>query len=375
VYTIIANRDRRIILAGSFVVSLSFMPYKRGQIGHFIKGASAAAVLCFFSARGLFAGTLAGTTAANFLKIPVAVIPAALGESYTAMVGPDSILYNPAGLGLLSYSSFSGGHNQYIDSITQEYAALTYRSAYGTVGACFSMLSSGQITAYDKDDMIIGHTGTSHRFWALSFAQSWPHFNQDIGKLDPMLITPSWTKVSPVLDYRPKTYRVSVGASLKNVSERLDKMSSSAYTLDAGAMLVLPRHFHLGASAQNIGGTQKFFAETYKLPGVLRAGAAKDFHSVNDILIVTAVSDIVKYSDAPVFNTAGIELDIMRMFQFRLGYKSRRDAGSNVSGGFGMNFDRMTDKDSFIHGARVDYSYLDYGALGVTHRIGMQLIW
>jgi len=348
----------------------------RGQIGYtFIRGALAAAVFYLLSAGTLSAGTETGTTAANFLKIPVATIPSALGESYTAMVGPDSILYNPAGLGLLSYSSFSGSHNQYLDSIIQEYAAATYRTKYGTIGACFSMLSSGQITAYDKDDAIIGNTSTSHRFWILSFAQSWPHFDQDIGQLDPMLITPSWTKVTPVLDYRPKAYRISLGASLKNVGEKLDKTNSSVYTMDAGALLVLPGHFHLGVSALNIGGKQKFFSESYKLPGVLRAGIAKDFHSINDVMIVTAVSDMVKYSDAAAFNTVGLEIDIMRMFQLRAGYKSARDAGSSISGGFGMNFDKLTDKDSFVHGVRVDYSYLDYGDLGVTHRFGMQLVW
>lgn len=340
-----------------------------------IKTALVAAVFCFFPAGRLFAGNRTATTAANFLKIPVAVIPAAMGGSYTAMVGPDSVLYNPAGLGLLSYTVFSGGHNQYLDSITQEYAAVAYRSGYGTLGAAFSMLSSGQITAYDNNDAIIGHTSTSHRFWILSFAQSWPHFNQDIGKLDPMLITPNWTKVVPVPDYRPKAYRISVGASLKNVAERLDRMNSSAYTVDAGAVLVLPGHFHLGASAMNIGGRQKFYSESYKLPGVLRAGIAKDFHSINDVMIVTAASDMVKYSDAPSFNTVGLEVNVMSMFQFRVGYSGFRGAGGDISGGFGMNFDKLSDKNSFIRGVRIDYAYLDYGDLGATHRFGMQLVW
>jgi hypothetical protein len=333
------------------------------------------ALLCFFTAGGLFAATGAGTTGANFLKIPVAAIPTALGESYTAMVGPDSILYNPAGLGLLNYSSFSGSHNQYLDGITQEYAVLTYRSKYGTVGAGFSILSSGQFTAYDKDDMIIGHTSTSHRFWALSYSQSWPHFNRDIGKLDPMLITPSWSRVPPMLDYRPKAYRVALGGSLKQVSERLDKVGVSVYTMDAGAMLILPCHFHLGVSGLNLGGRQTFLTEGYELPRIFRGGAAKDFHTTDDIIIFTAATDMVKYSDMPAFNSAGLEVDIMRTFQFRVGYKSRRDAGSNVSGGLGMNFDAFTEKGGFIHGARVDYSYLDYGRLGPTHRIGMQLVW
>lgn len=337
--------------------------------------ALAAAALCVFFAGRLFAEGGAGTTAANFLKIPVAVIPAALAESYTAMAGPDSILYNPAGLGLMSYSSFSGTHNRYIEGISQQYAAVTYRSKYGTAGAGFSMLSSGQIDAYDNDDMLIGETSTNHLMWVVSYAQCWPHFNEDIGQLDPMIITPSWTKVTPVLDYRPKTYRLAVGGSLKKISEKLDKVTSSVYTADAGAILVLPGHFHMGVSALNITGAQKFEYESYNLPGVVRAGIAKDFHSVNDIMIVTLVSDMVKYSDAPAFNTAGIETDFMRLFQVRVGYKSQRDIGSRISGGFGLNFDKFTDKGSFIHGARVDYAYIDYGDLGATHRFGMQLIW
>jgi len=347
----------------------------RGKYGYFIRRVPAAAALCLFFAGRLFAEGGAGTTSANFLKIPVAVIPAAMGESYTAMVGPDSILYNPAGLGLMSYSSFSGTHNRYIDEISQQYLAVTYRSKYGTAGLGFSTLSSGKIDAYDHNDMLIGETSTNHMLWILSYAQCWPHFNEDIGKLDPMVITPNWTKVTPVLDYRPKTYRVAVGASLKKISEKLDKVSASAYTADAGAILVLPGHFHVGVSALNITGEQKFVYEAYKLPGVVRAGIAKDFHSINDIIIVTVASDMVKYSDVPAFNTAGIEADFMRMFQFRIGYKSERDIGTRVSGGFGLNFDKFTDKGSVIHGARVDYAYVDYGDLGATHRFGMQLIW
>ena len=368
-----------------------------------IKGALAFSALCFFSPGRLFAVSQPGTTAANFLKIPVAVIPAAMGESYTAMAGPDSILYNPAGLGLLSYSSFSGSHNQYLDSITQEYAAVTYHFKYGTLGAAFSMLSSGKFTAYDKNDAIIGKTSTNHQFWILSFAHSWPHFSQDAGKLDPMLITPNWSRIVPVLDYRPKSYRVSAGVSLKNVSEKLDNTNSSAYTMDAGVMVILPAHFHVGASVLNMGGKEKFFAESYKLPRVFRAGIAKDFHSINDILIVTAASDIIKYSDASAYNTAGLEADIMRVLQlriayqfsfynfntsgrnsgwglrlgdnFRYGVQSRVGDGSPLTAGFGLNLDKLTEKGNFIHGIRIDYAYLDYGNLGPTHRLGMQLIW
>ena len=317
----------------------------------------------------------AGTTTANFLKIPVAALPSGLAEAYTAMVGPDSMLYNPAGLGLLSYSSLSGSHNQYIEGITQEYLAATWRSPWGTLGAAFTTLNSGSIDAYDANDMRIGNTSSGHRMMSLSFAQSWPHFNQDTGKLDPMLITPGWTKVELVRDYRPRAYRFSAGATVKKISEKLGEDSASSYAYDAGLMLVLPHHFHIGASAMNMGGSEKFVGETYKLPSSMRFGLAKDFRTVNDVMVFTLSSDFVKYSDSDYLSATGLETDVMRLFQLRIGYQTRKDSGSRISGGFGMNFDGLSDKNSFLRGARVDYSYLDYGSLGTTHRLGVQFIW
>lgn len=323
----------------------------------------------------VLAGPSVGTTSANFLKIPAAAVPTAMGEAYTAMVGPDSIMYNPAGLGLLNYSSFSGAHNQYLDGITQEYLALSWRSRYGTIAGAYSTLSSGKIEAYDDNDMPVGNTSTGHTLMVLSYAQSWPHFNQDIGKLDPMLIAPGWTRIEPVKDYRPKAYRFAAGASLKRISEKLGDESSGSYALDAGLALVLPNHWQLGASAQNFGSARKFLEEESSLPSSLRFGIAKDFHTINDLMVFTVATDLVKYSDRDYLGAAGLEIDFMKMFQMRVGYKTQRDTGSKVCGGFGMNFDRLADRGGLLHGARLDYAYLDYGTLGATHRIGVQLIW
>jgi hypothetical protein len=317
----------------------------------------------------------AGTTATNFLKIPVAAMPSGMGEAYTAMVGPDSILYNPAGLGLMSYSSFSGSHNQYLMGITQEYLSLAWRFPFGTVAGAFSSLSSGDIDAYDDNDMPVGKTSTNHRMMAVSFAKSWPHFREDEGKLDPMLITPPWTRIEPVTDYRPKVYRVALGATVKKIDEKLAGESSGAYAFDAGATLILPRHFHVGASAMNFGGRQRFDESAARLPSSLRFGLAKDFHTVNDIMVFTVASDLVKYSDQDALAVMGLQTDIMRMFQLRLGYTTQKDSGSRMTGGFGMNFDRLSEKGTMFSGARVDYSYLDYGSLGTTHRLGVQFIW
>lgn len=335
---------------------------------------AAAALLAAWSCPPARAGG-AGTTSANFLKIPVAAIPSGMGDAYTAMVGPDSILYNPAGLGLLGYCAFSGAHNQYLDGIMQEYLALSWRFPFGTVGAAFTTLSSGDIDSYDENDMAVGKTSTGHRMMVVSFAQSWPNFKGDIGKLDPMLITPNWVRVEPVSDYRPKAYRISVGASVKKIDEKLGSESSSARAFDAGVTLILPHRFHVGVSALNFGGTEKFSEEAYSLPSSLRFGMAKDFHTVNDVMVFTVASDLVKYSDREYLSASGLEVNVMKIFQLRMGYKTQKDSGSRLCGGFGMNFDRLADKNSFLRGVRVDYSYIDYGFLGTTSRFGVQFIW
>jgi len=217
------------------------------------KSMLAAAFLAVLALRVPVLAGGAGTVSGDFLKIPVAAIPSALGEAYTALIGPDSILYNPAALGLLGYSTFSGSHNQYAAGVTQEYVSGAWRSPYGTLGAAYSTLYSGQIDAYDLNDMPIGNTSTRQSMLAVSFAQSWPHFNRDIGKVDPMLITPFWTSVRPVEDYRPKSYRFAFGGTVKKISEDLGGESASTYVYDAGAMLVLPHHLQAGFSALNIG--------------------------------------------------------------------------------------------------------------------------
>ena len=350
------------------------LPFCHMKMRGYLENTAAAALLAVcLAAPARAAG--AGTTAANFLKIPVAALPSGIGEAYTAMVGPDSILYNPAGLGLMSYSAFSGAHNQYLIGVKQEYLAVAWRFPFATVGAAFSSLSSGDIDAYDENDMPIGKTSTGHRLMVLSVAQSWPHFKKDAGRLDPMLINPPWSRIDPVTDYRPKVYRLSAGASVKKIDEKLAGETSGTYAFDAGLALVLPRHFQVGASALNLGGGQKFAEASAGLPSSLRFGVAKDFRTVNDIMIFTVASDMVKYSDQDYISVTGLEMDIMKMFQLRLGYRNNKDAGSKLSGGFGMNFDRMADKNGLLKGARVDYSYVDYGSLGATHRLGVQFIW
>lgn len=327
-------------------------------------------LILFFSADYLFSAY-----GGNFLKIPVAPVPSALSDSYSARVSADSLLYNPAGPGLLTYSELSLAHNQYFEGIMQEYLTSTVNTEYGNFSILYSVLSSGDIDRYDENENKIGKVSTSHKAYGIGYSKGFPYFEYARGKIDPMLITPSWSKIKPVKVYIPKVYRFSFGFLAKKIEERLDREKSSTIAFDAGALLVLPGHLHIGTSIQNISGKQKFYLEENKFPLIYRFGVAKDFHTVRDIMNFIFSVDFVNDEENGKYFNFGFENDILKSFQLRLGYSTKDREGSKLTVGFGMTFDRLLSQESLFQGFRMDYALVNYGVIGVTHRIGLQFIW
>jgi len=135
----------------------------------------------------LFAASDYGTTSANFLKIPIAPVPSGMGQAYTAMYGTDSVMYNPAALAIMNYSSISGAHEQYIMEMSQEYLAANLRFKFGTIAFSYNGFSSGKFQGYADDGGIerpSGNISAEFNSVAVSFAKSWPYFPEDKGKLE-----------------------------------------------------------------------------------------------------------------------------------------------------------------------------------------------
>src|SRR3954469_9396506 len=73
---------------------------------------------------GRFAAASVGTEGAAFLDIPVGAGPAAMGAAYTALAKDAyAPVWNPAGLGFLPSTQFSGQHLAYLDTLNYEYAS------------------------------------------------------------------------------------------------------------------------------------------------------------------------------------------------------------------------------------------------------------
>jgi hypothetical protein len=190
-----------------------------------------------------------GTAAATELLIPVGARDLAMGGSNIAnSVGAEAIYWNPAGLGRMSNSAeamFSS--MSYIADIGVNYGAVAGRfGEFGAVGLSVKSLSFGDIPLTTNDDP----ENTSGRFFS-----------------------PSYVTVG--LTYsRALTDAISVGGSLKIISEQIAEVSSSGMALDFGVMyngLAGVRGLHLGVAVKNIGPQMK-----YDGPGLYRLAVASD---------------------------------------------------------------------------------------------------
>lgn len=311
-----------------------------------------------------------------FLNISPSPYPASVSEAFTSQVNVDSVLYNPAGTGLLTYSAISLAHHSYIENITQEYANITINTKYGNISAFYTVLQSGDITAYDEYENIVGKTSTSHYIYGISYSKGFPYFEYAKGKIDPMLIPPPWSKIKPVKIYIPKVYRFSFGFTAKRLVERLDTSKRGIELFDTGFLLVLPGYFHVGGSAQNISKKSKFYEQYEKIPTTFRFGISKSFSTIKDIMSFTFMSDYVVVEGVEKYLNSGIDINISKSFQIRAGYSTKDDDSfSKFIFGAGMTFDRFLSKESIIKGFKMDYAYIQHRFFGGTHRLGFQMIW
>lgn len=315
------------------------------------------------------------TLTGHFLNVIPCPYPTSLSNAFTSHVNSDSVFYNPAGIGLLTYSVASIARHQYFENITHDYLNLTIDSKYGNLSMFYSILRSGEITAYDLNENIIGNTSTSHSLYGITYAKGFPYFEYAKGKIDPMLIPPYWSGIKPVKIYIPKVYRFSIGLTLKRIEDRLADVKKGINLVDVGALLVLPNHLQLGLSIQNITHKRKFYELEEKIPITFRIGVAKNFATIKDIMNFTFSSDYVIIESDRKFLNSGMEINISKSFQIRVGYTTNDTSFSNFVAGIGLTFDKFLSKESIIRGLRMDYTYLGHKYLDTTHRLGFQMIW
>lgn len=309
----------------------------------------------------------AGINSAAFLKVGVGARQVGMGSATTSMVGDAAnIFWNPAGIALREdRGQVSFSYNKWIAELTQNALAATYSlDDVGTIGIGVMTFGLSGIAA-DRDVypgnpalaalQIDQQTSSSYDYMDLLFQASFSRYVTD---------------------------RLSLGVSVKYISEKIDDQSAGAIAFDFGSVYSIGvMNWKIGARINNLGGDIKFYDYASPIPLTFSIGTSiAPLQDENSMLTVAV--DAVKPQDGTQFFFTGVEYMFMNMISVRGGYKlnySGTDDGGatfrsaikttieGFSAGAGFN---TTVSD---YGVRLDYSYTSMDILDAAHRVTLSV--
>jgi len=279
-----------------------------------------------------------GSTGANFLKINLAPRELAMGSVGIGLAdGPGAMFTNPAGLGSIGYQSLSFFYNIWLEEMSAQYLSYIIPTGIGNFGANVNYFAYGKIQGYDASGTETSNIEASDLCFLLSYGRS------------------------EVLK------GVSGGINFKVLHEKLEKEKAMAFGGDVGIKVDLGKRYNvlrgisLGCSVKNIGTGLKFDKEKAPLPLSYGVGVGVKRELLGEELNLGVDMNIP--NDNSMYVGAGLEYWIKDIIAVRAGYNSKKDSSNGLSLGIGIKADVFS----------MNYAFVDYGELGYTHRMGMDI--
>ena len=248
----------------------------------------------------------AGINSAAFLKVGVGARQVALGSAVTSLTGDaTNMFWNPAGVALqeeTAQASFT--HNTWIGGLAQEALAATYRwGDIGTIGIGFMTFGVNGITA-DRDN---GYADPLLQSQVIDQVSSSTYDYQDL------LLQATYSRYI--------TDNLTLGATAKYISEKIDDQTASAVGFDIGAIYNIGvAGWSIGARINNLGSDIKFYDYASPIPLTFSIGTS--MVPVNEGITRWMLAvDLVKPQDGQQYYYAGTELGFNKMFFVRAGWK------------------------------------------------------
>jgi hypothetical protein len=308
----------------------------------------------------------AGLTGAAFLKVGVGAKAVGMGSAATATYQDvNQMFWNPAGIALKSetmQASFS--YNKWIADLSHNAAAVSYNmEGVGTFGIGFIQFGVTGIAA-DRDIpldpalkpfQVETNTGSTYNYSDIALQLSYGRY---------------------VID------NLSLGATVKLVSQNIDDQTVSAVAIDFGSV------YHIGvmdwtiaARFNNLGADLKFYDIAYGLPLSFSIGTALSPWSSGDNKLMVAV-DAVKPQDGPQYFFTGAEFTMMNMISVRggwkLNYSGTDDGGTTSRAGINNTIEGFSAGAGVAtkfggYNVRLDYAFTQMDLLDAAHRITVSI--
>lgn len=324
----------------------------------------------------VFPQSKVGTTAANFLTIPVGPRATAMGGAFSAVANDATTsFWNPSGLSRMSRSELTVSTAEWLVGTRINWIGLAFKfDDDNAVGVSVNQLDYGEeeITTPEQPN------GTGQKWSASDLAVS--------------------------LSYsRNLTDRFSIGGTVKYITQKIWNENASAFALDVGLLFYTELEgLRLGANISNFGTEMKLDGKDLKrpididppnagnnpnisgsldtdswpLPLIFTVGVAYDLNFMEQ-WSVTFTSDAVIPNNQSTHTNVGIEVNWNNMLFLRGGYNGLfRDKNEKLfstksidglTAGIGVQY----DFGEFF--AKFDYSYSNLGIFNEVSRFSLSI--
>lgn len=301
-----------------------------------------------------------GTSAAQFLRLPVGARSAAMGGAVTGDIADaSSMFWNPAGLADINDYTVMVEYADWFVDVNHNYLGVVLPSKHGNFGLNVVALNMGEMeeTTYDFPE----GTGRTFSAYSVAIGASYAH-------------------------YLMKDFRM--GVNLKFVNETIMNSSAQTFAFDIGTLYKLPfLGLRFGVSVTNVGGKMqmdgddliipvdldeegrgnyepdaKLATRAYPLPLRLKVGFAWDAVK-NENTRVTLTLDGNSPSDNTQSVSVGTEiglLDDLVMLRGGLPNLGQEDRTDEFTTGIGIKYPINENLKVNVGYAFQKFKYLDY---------------
>jgi len=299
-----------------------------GPIGRIGRIGLIAAALVFAEAQG---SSLVGTSCLPFLKLGQGPRSAALGEAYTSLAEDASAIYwNPAGLARVPGRQFAVSHQQWFTGITDEVGHAAIPLGPGALGIGLVYSGDRGFEGWTEENEPDGTFST----WSAAFSAGYG---------------------MTILD------KYQVGATVKGLVEDLASAHGTGGAVDLGFIGHPLADLGIGFAARHLGAVS-YGSGTDKLPTELAAGtnySVAGFTGTIDVAVPLAGDPNVR---------VGIEYAPIKEAALRIGYRT----GPTDLVGLGFTGGLTGGLGVTVGNLGLDYAFVPYGRLGLTHRVGFR---